>query len=190
LHLRRQCRCGRIKQRTLTVSSQLKDFLTGLSLEPVLRLRSGRRNFALSVVEAWKKRGICIFLPCERKSYLNWPYLEQVFKLERRFTFIKTGKVQEQIVYGITSLSRDEITLHKLLSMIRLYWGIENGLHYRRDVTLHEDQTHMTKRNAARVMACLNNLVLSILIAKLKYRYLPRYFAAYPTLTLSLLTQL
>jgi hypothetical protein len=43
--------------------------------------------------------------------------------------------------------------------MIRLYWGIENGLHYRRDVTLHEDQTHMTKRNAARVMACLNNLI-------------------------------
>ncbi len=26
---------------------------SGLSLEPVLRLRSGRRNFALSVVEAW-----------------------------------------------------------------------------------------------------------------------------------------
>jgi predicted transposase YbfD/YdcC len=141
---------GRIEQRTLTVSSQLKDFL-------------------------------------------DWPYLEQVFKLERRFTFIKTGKVQEQIVYGITSLSRDKNTPHKLLSMIRLYWGIENGLHYRRDVTLHENQTHMTKRNAARVMACLNNLVLGILIGKLKYRYLPparRYFAAYPTLALSLLTRL
>jgi hypothetical protein len=113
--------------------------------------------------------------------------------LERRFTFIKTGKVQEQIVYGITSLSRDDITPHKLLSMIRLYWGIENGLHYSRDVTLHEDQTHMTKRNAARVMVCLNNLILGILIGKLKYRYLPparHYFAAFPTLALSLLTRL
>ena len=141
---------GRIEQRTLTVSSQLRDFL-------------------------------------------NWPYLEQVFKLERQFTFTKTGKVQEQTVYGFTSLSRDDITPHKLLSMIRSYWGIENGLHYRRDVTLHEDQTHMTKRNIGRVMACLNNLVLGILIGKLKFRYLPsarRYFAAFPTHALALLTQL
>ena len=77
--------------------------------------------------------------------------------------------------------------------MTRSYWGIENGLHNRRDVTLHEDQTHMTKRNAGQVMACLNNLVLGILIGKLKYRYLPsarRCFAAFPALALSLLTQL
>jgi predicted transposase YbfD/YdcC len=141
---------GRIEQRTLTISSQLKDFL-------------------------------------------DWPYLEQVFKLERTFTFIKTGEIQEQVVYGFTSLSTDNITPHKLLSMIRSDWGIENGLHYRRDVTLQEDQTHMTKRNAARVMACLNNLVLGLLIGKLKYRYLPsarRFFAAFPALALALITRL
>lgn len=100
---------GRIEQRSLTVSSQLKDFL-------------------------------------------DWPYLEQVFKLERRVTSTKTGKVEEQVVYGITSLVREEITPLALLQMIRSYWGIENGLHYRRDVTLHEDQTRLTHKNAARVM--------------------------------------
>lgn len=141
---------GRIEQRTLTVSSQLKDFL-------------------------------------------DWPYLEQVFKLERRFIFIKTGEVQEQVVYGITSLARDEVTPQTLLQMTRSYWGIENGLHYRRDVTLHEDQTRMTRPNAARVMACLNNLILGLLIGTKKYRYLPsarRYFAAHPALALALLTRL
>jgi predicted transposase YbfD/YdcC len=121
---------GRIKQRTLTVSSQLKDFL-------------------------------------------DWPYQEQVFKLERRFTFTKTGEVQEQVVYGITSLTREEVSPQKLLQMTRSYWGIENDLRYRRDVTLHEDYTRMTRKNSARVMACLNNLVLGLLIGKLKYRYLP-----------------
>lgn len=141
---------GRIEQRTLTVSSQLKDFL-------------------------------------------DWPYLEQVFKLERRFIFTKTGEIREQVVYGITSLSRDQITPETLLQMTRSYWGIENGLHYRRDVTLHEDQTRMTKPNAARVMACLNNLVLSLLIGKKKYRYLPsarRFFAAYPSQAVALITRL
>ena len=141
---------GRIEQRTLVVSSQLKDFL-------------------------------------------DWPYLEQVFQLERKCTYSKTGEVQEQVVYGFTSLSRDEIAPRHLLELIRSYWGIENGLHYRRDVSLHEDKTRMTKRNAGRVMACLNNLVLSLLIGKLKFRYLPsarRYFAAFPALALALLTRL
>src|SRR5919108_1030772 len=97
---------GRIEQRTLTLSSQLKDFL-------------------------------------------DWPYQEQVFKLERRFIFTKTGEVEEQVVYGITSLTREEISPHRLLQMTRSYWGIENGLPYRRDVTLREDHTRMTRKNAA-----------------------------------------
>src|SRR5262249_25240260 len=139
---------GRIEQRTLTVSSQLKDFL-------------------------------------------DWPYLEQVFKLERRFISTKTGQVREQVVYGITSLARQKMTPHALLHLTRSYWGIENGLHYRRDVSLHEDQTRLTKPNAARIMACLNNLVLALLIAKKKFRYLPsarRFFAAHPAQALTLLT--
>lgn len=141
---------GRIEQRTLTVSSQLKDFL-------------------------------------------DWPYLEQVFKLERRFTFTRTGEVQQQVVYGITSLSRDQIATHALLQMTRSYWGIENGLHYRRDVTLREDHTRMTKSNAARIMACINNLVLSLLIGKMNYPYLPparRFYAAHLPQALALLTRL
>jgi predicted transposase YbfD/YdcC len=141
---------GRIEQRILTTSSQLKDFL-------------------------------------------DWPYLEQVFQLERKFTSLKTGEVQQQVVYGFTSLSRDEIAPPQLLELIRSYWGIENGLHYRRDVTLHEDKIRMTKRNAGRVMACLNNLVLDLLIGKLKFPYLPsarRYFAAFPSQALALLTRL
>jgi hypothetical protein len=77
--------------------------------------------------------------------------------------------------------------------MTRSYWGIENGLHYRRDVTLHEDHTPMTRKNAARVMACFNNLVLGLLIGKMKYRYLPsarRFFAAHPAQALALLPRL
>ena len=141
---------GRLEQRTLTVSSQLQDFL-------------------------------------------DWPYLQQVFQLKRKFTCLKTGKVQQHVVYGFTSLSRDTLAPPQLLALIRSYWGIENGLHYRRDVTLHEDKTRMTNPNAARVMACLNNLVLALLIGKLKFRYLPsarRYFAAFPSHALALLTRL
>ena len=141
---------GRLEKRTLTVSSQLKDFL-------------------------------------------DWPYLEQVFQLERHFVSTKTGEVQEQVVYGFTSLSRDEISPKKLLNKIRSYWGIENGLHYRRDVTLREDRTRMTKGNAAQVMACLNNLVIGLVLTRTDYSYLPharRYFNAYPERAFTILTRL
>ena len=46
----------------------------------------------------------------------------------------------------------------QLLRLIRSYWGIENGLHCRRDVMLREDPTRMNKQNTARLMTGLNNL--------------------------------
>ena len=124
---------------------------------------------------------------------LGWPYLQQVFKLERRFISTKTGKIQEQVVYGITSLSRDEIMPTDLLKKIRTYWGIENGLHYRRDATLREDRTRMTKGNAGRIMACLNNLVIGLVSMKTHFAYLPqarRFFDAHPTQAFALISRL
>jgi predicted transposase YbfD/YdcC len=126
-------------------------------------------------------------------DFLDWPYLEQVFKLERRKISLKTGEIHEQVVYGFTSLLREEITPSRLLKDIRSYWGIENGLHYRRDVTLREDYTHMTKGRTGQVMACLNNLIIGILLSKKKYRTLPaarRFFCAHPEEAFALITRL
>ena len=134
-----------------------------------------------------------ITVSSQLKDFLDWPYLEQVFKLERRFVALKTGEVHQQIVYGLTSLSREEITPQKLLGMARSYWGIENGLHYRRDVTLREDYTRLTKGRAGQAMACLNNLLLGILLSKKKYRTIPtarRYYNAHPAEALNLFLRL
>ena len=134
-----------------------------------------------------------ITVSSQLKDFLDWPYLEQVFKLERRFVSLKTGEIHEQIVYGFTSLSREEISPHKLLDKTRSYWGIENGLHYRRDVTLREDYTRMTKGRAGQATACLNNLILGILLSKKTYRTIPtarRYFSAHPVEALDLFMRL
>lgn len=123
-----------------------------------------------------------ITVSSQLNDFLDWPFLNQIFKLERRVTFIKTGQVKERVVYGFTSLARDEVTPQELLGFIRSYWGIENGLHYRRDVTLHEDQTQIKSKKAGQIMACINNLVLGLLIGKKKFEYLPsarRYFNAH-----------
>ena len=122
-------------------------------------------------------------------DFLDWPFLQQVFKLERQVTLCKTGKTRYEIVYGVTSLSAEQASPNQLLQMLRSYWQIENGLHYPRDVSLHEDQTRFKKHSAAHNMAITNNLILG-LIAKLDFLFVPstrRYFSAHPEEALNLL---
>lgn len=98
--------------------------------------------------------------------YSGWPALAQVYRLERQFLWRRNGrtlKASNQVEFGITSLTRQEVSPLKLLNFRRSHWGIETGLHYRRDVTLREDATRMTVGNAANIMASLNNLVLALI---------------------------
>jgi predicted transposase YbfD/YdcC len=104
-----------------------------------------------------------ITVSAELKGYCDWPGLEQVFRLERQRIEIKTGEIEEEVVYGLTSLSSSEASPARLLELTRAYWGVENGLHYRRDVTFREDATRLTKGHAGHVMASLNNLVIGLL---------------------------
>jgi hypothetical protein len=96
-------------------------------------------------------------------DYLDWPHLGQVFKLERRFTYLASGKVESEVQYGLTSLLAKDASPERLLKIVRSEWGIESGLHYRRDVTYEEDQTRMTKKPMGRAMAIINNLVINLL---------------------------
>jgi predicted transposase YbfD/YdcC len=96
-------------------------------------------------------------------DYLDWPGVGQVFRLERRFTTLATGEVFQEVQYGLTSLTHSEASPQQLLEIIRSEWGIENGLHYRRDVTFQEDHTRMTHKPFARVMTIINNLVIGLI---------------------------
>jgi predicted transposase YbfD/YdcC len=94
---------------------------------------------------------------------IEFPCLEQVFRIKRKSETVKTGKVSEQAIYGITSLPVEEYGAEALLELTRKHWGIENGLHYRRDVTFKEDACRQTSSNGGRVLAVLNNLRIGIL---------------------------
>jgi len=122
-----------------------------------------------------------ITVSSQLNDFLDWPFLKQVFELRRCVKNTKTGEIKERVIYGFTSLAREEVTPKELLHLIRAYWGIENGLHYRRDVTLLEDRTRIKNKDAGQIMACINNLILGLLIGKKKFPYLPsarRYFNA------------
>ena len=122
-------------------------------------------------------------------DYLDWPYLEQVFKLERRYTNLTTGEVECDVQYGLTSLPAQLASPERLLEIVRSEWGIENGLHYRRDVTFQEDQTRMTNKAMGRAMAIINNLVISLLNSQGfdNYAHARRVFDACPHKALAII---
>jgi predicted transposase YbfD/YdcC len=96
------------------------------------------------------------------RDYLDWPYLDQAFRLERRVW--EQGKASVEVRFGITSLPPEVASARRLLTVARLEWGIENGLHHRRDVTLEEDACQVRRGQAPQVLAALNNTVIGLVL--------------------------
>jgi predicted transposase YbfD/YdcC len=111
-----------------------------------------------------------------------------VFEVRRRR---RTGaKVEDEVAYGITSLPRERGGAARLLELSRAHWGIENGLHYRRDVTLGEDASRVRKGGAGQVMAILRNVVLYVLprSGKASLPAAIRHYICHPARSLELLS--
>jgi predicted transposase YbfD/YdcC len=99
-------------------------------------------------------------------EYVDWPGLAQVYRLERKFLWVRQGRTYKtscEVEYGMTSLARKVAAPDKVLKVRRAHWQIETGLHYRRDVTFHEDATRMTVGAAARILSIVHDLVLGLL---------------------------
>ena len=92
--------------------------------------------------------------------YLDWPNLGQVCCLERTRT--RKGVKSVETSYGVTSLNPDETDPARLLRLRRGHWGIENQVHWVRDVTFDEDRSQVRTGAAPQVMAAPRNLVTGL----------------------------
>jgi predicted transposase YbfD/YdcC len=100
---------------------------------------------------------------CALNDYLEWPGVGQVLKRTCQRIMVKTGEVQEEVTYGVTSLGWQEASAAQVEALWRGHWGIENKVHYVRDVTMGEDASHIRVGNAAQALAALRNGVLTLL---------------------------
>lgn len=149
------------------------DFLTATSLDTAHGRYEERRLTASSLLV----------------GYTTWPAANQVFQLERR-TLMEDGRWRESVAYGITSLPRTVADAQRLLALVRGHWGIENGLFYRRDVTLGEDRSLLRRGNGAQVLATLNDLTVGLLLREGHTNAAAgrRIYAAFPDHAFNLLT--
>jgi predicted transposase YbfD/YdcC len=97
----------------------------------------------------------------ELKGYSDWPGLDQVFEIRRRWK--SKGEWREEVRYGVTSLPATLGIPERLLKLKRGHWTIENGLHYVKDVTLGEDRSTVHTDNGPKIMAALRNTAVSLL---------------------------
>ena len=97
---------------------------------------------------------------CQREI---WPFVQQVFEVQRSITHKKSGKTSCEVVWGVTSLPPAKADAATLLEVLRAHWGIENRSHWIRDVLWQEDQCRAHTGNLPQVLACFPNLALPLL---------------------------
>ena len=96
------------------------------------------------------------------QAWIDFPHAAQTIRLTRDRHDHRTGHATREYVYAITSLPPEEADPACLAALIRGHWGIENRLHWVRDVTYDEDRSQVRTLNAPRVMATIRNLAISI----------------------------
>ena len=75
------------------------------------------------------------------------------------------GKCSLETVYYVSSLPLVPENAMALLLLIRSYWGIESGHHYRLEVTAMEDASRVRHRNSLRVLGDVRRIVMGFYYA-------------------------
>ncbi len=120
-------------------------------------------------------------------DFIIWPGLQQVFRLDRQTTRLKTGQVRSETVYGLTSLTPDRADAAQLLHLVRGHWSIVNRSHWVRDVTFGEDGSAVRTGYLPQIMAALPNCAIALLRLQ-GFSSIPKgfnFFAARPYEALS-----
>jgi len=143
-----------VKENHPTLHEEIKSSFTMLksvTFEPPVELDHGRietRKYYLinnlkyiSAVDQWKDLNSIIMVESERIQK-------------------KTGEVQRQTRYFISSLKGDVV---KAATGIRSHWGIENKLHWVLDVVMNEDKSAKREGYAAQNFSMVNKLALNLL---------------------------
>lgn len=92
---------------------------------------------------------------------LDFPHAVQVAQIRRTRTV--HGKKTVETVYLICSLNHVEAPPQALAAWIQGHWGIENRLHWVRDVTYDEDRSQTQTGQAPRVMATIRSTAIGLL---------------------------
>ena len=89
---------------------------------------------------------------------MGFPHVMQLARLDR-VRQLSPGRQEAETVWLITSLAPHQADSMRLLELARQYWSIENGTHYRLDVSSGEDRCRVRHPIASTVLGILRRAV-------------------------------
>jgi len=93
---------------------------------------------------------------------LGFPHARLALQVQRRSRRTGSRRWRTETVHAITDLTSDQTSAAELADALRAHWGIENRLHWVRDVTFAEDLSQIRTGHGPAVMATLRNLAISL----------------------------
>ena len=95
-------------------------------------------------------------------TYLDFPHVGQVFRIERESINKKTGAHSHEIALGITSRTPQQASPQRVLTVNRGHWSIES-VHYIIDWNYDEDRSRIRKGFGPENMTRLRRFAVGIL---------------------------
>ena len=124
-------------------------------------------------------------------KWVDFPGSAQAVQVRR--TRIVKGRKRVEVVYLVCSLPMTDAQPEAVAAWVRGHWGIENRLHWVRDVVFDEDHHQLRTRNGPEIMAALRNLTISLIrlahSAQAAIASTTRSLSRRPKRAISLLTQ-
>ncbi|AGC62233.1 transposase for IS2404 [Mycobacterium liflandii 128FXT] len=93
---------------------------------------------------------------------IGFPYAKQIIRITRERLITATDQRSVEVVYAICSLPFEHARPTAIMTWMRQHWGIENSLHWIRDVTFDEDRHRAHTGNGAQVLATLRNTAINL----------------------------
>ncbi len=89
--------------------------------------------------------------------------MEHCFRIERDTTNLQGRPIRHEYAYGVSSCLSEEASPEDLWHFVQDHWGIENKVHWVRDMTFDADRSQVRTGNGPQTMATLRNLAVSLL---------------------------
>jgi len=105
-----------------------------------------------------------IWVSSKLNDYLDFPFVGQVFAIQRNTIDKKTGKESNEIAYGLTSHLPESADAKRILKFNRKHWGVESH-HYILDWNWNEDRCSISKKHGPENITCLRRFAAGLIKA-------------------------
>lgn len=96
---------------------------------------------------------------------MKWAHAHVVCEVTRDIKYVRDGdvfKTSNELVYYVGTMSLQQYSAENILALTRGHWGIETGLHHRKDRSMDEDRNRAGRKGAGRIMCFLRSMAALI----------------------------